>query len=97
MVIIGVGGAVLGYTYLDAVAALLVAVLIGKVGFDVARSSVSELIDTGLDSDQLDDIRDTIQSVDGVDSLHLLRTRRMAGRVLVDVHLILSDPRVCVS
>lgn len=97
VVIIGVGGALLGYTYLDAVAALLVAVMIGKVGFDVARSSVSELIDTGLETDQLDDIRDTIQSVDGVDSLHLLRTRRMAGRVLVDVHLILSDPRVSVS
>ncbi len=97
VVIIGVGGALLGFTYLDAVAALLVAVMIGKVGFDVARSSVSELIDTGLASDQLDEIRDTIQSVDGVDSLHLLRTRRMAGRVLVDVHLILSDPRVSVS
>jgi len=97
VVIIGVGGALLGYTYLDAVAALLVAIMIGKVGFDVAKSSVSELIDTGLDTDQLEDLRDTIQSVDGVENLHLLRTRRMAGRVLVDVHLILSDPRVSVS
>ena len=97
VVIIGVGGALLGYTYLDAVAALLVAIMIGKIGFDVAKSSVSELIDTGLDSDQLDDLRDTIQSVDGVENLHLLRTRRMAGQVLVDVHLILSDPRVSVS
>ena len=35
--------------------------------------------------------------MDGVESLHLLRTRRMAGQVLVDVHLILSDPRVSVS
>ena len=97
VVIIGVGGALLGYTYLDVVAALLVAIMIGKIGFDVAKSSVSELIDTGLDADQLDDIRDTIQSVYGVENLHLLRTRRMAGRVLVDVHLILSDPRVSVS
>jgi hypothetical protein len=35
--------------------------------------------------------------VDGVEDLHLLRTRRMAGQVLVDVHLILADPRVSVS
>lgn len=97
VVIIGVGGALLGLTYLDAVAALVVALMIGKIGFDVAKSSVSELIDTGLDSEQLDDIRDTIQSVDGVENLHLLRTRQMAGRVLVDVHLILRDPRVSVS
>ncbi len=97
VVIVGVGGALLGLTYLDAVAALVVAVMIGKIGFDVAKSSVSELIDTGLDADHLDDIRDTIQSVAGVASLHLLRTRRMAGQVLVDVQLILSDPRVSVS
>jgi len=97
VVLVGVGGALLGYTYLDAVAALVVAVMIGKIGYDVTKSSVSELIDTGLDADHLEDIRDTIQSVDGVESLHLLRTRRMASRVLADVHLILSDARVSVS
>jgi len=97
VVIIGVGGALLGLTYLDAVAALVVALMIGKIGYDVAKSSVSELIDTGLDPEELDGIRDTIQLVDGVESLHLLRTRQMAGQVLVDVHLILRDPRVSVS
>ncbi len=97
VVLIGVGGALLGFTYLDAVAALVVAAMIGKIGYDVAKSSMSELIDTGLDADHLEDIRDTIQSVDGVESMHLLRTRRMASRVLADVHLILSDPRVSVS
>lgn len=97
VVIIGVGGALLGVTSLDAIAALVVAIMIGKIGFDVARSSVSELIDTGVDAEHLEEIRNAIQSVDGVDSLHLLRTRRMAGQVLVDVHLILSDPRVSVS
>ena len=71
--------------------------MVGKIGFDVARTSMSELIDTGLEPEELDNIRDTIQSVNGVENLHLLRTRRMGGHVLVDVHLILSDPRVSVS
>jgi len=97
VVIIGVGGALLGVPSLDAIAALVVAIMIGKIGFDVAKSSVSELIDTGVDAEHLEEIRNTIQTVDGVDSLHLLRTRRMAGQVLVDVHLILKDPRVSVS
>ena len=97
VVIVGVAGALAGLAYLDVVAAVVVALMIGKIGFDVAKSSMSELIDTGLDPDALDRIRDAIQSVHGVDSLHLLRTRRMAGQVLVDVHLILSDPRVSVS
>ncbi len=97
VVIIGVGGALVGMTYLDSVAALVVAAMIGKIGFDFVKSSVSELIDTGVGADHLDEIRDVIQSVDGVESLHLLRTRQMAGRVLVDVHIILRDPRVSVS
>jgi hypothetical protein len=71
--------------------------MIAKIGFDVAKSSVSELIDTGLGPGQLVEIREVIHSVDGVESLHLLRTRQMAGRALVDVHIILSDPRVSVS
>lgn len=97
VVIIGVGGAILGVPSLDAIAALVVAIMIGKIGFDVARSSVNELIDTGVDAEHLEEIRSMIQSVDGVEDLHLLRTRRMAGQVLVDVHLILADPRVSVS
>jgi cation diffusion facilitator family transporter len=97
VVIIGVGGALLGVTSLDAIAALVVAIMIGKIGFDVARRSMSELIDTGVDAEHLEEIRTMIQSVDGVEDLHLLRTRRMAGQVLVDVHLILRDPRVSVS
>lgn len=97
VVIIGVGGALLGVTSLDAIAALVVAIMIGKIGFDVARRGMSELIDTGVDAEHLEEIRTMIQSVDGVEDLHLLRTRRMAGQVLVDVHLILRDPRVSVS
>ena len=97
VVIVGVAGALMGLTYLDVAAAVVVALMVGKIGFDVARTSMSELIDTGLEPEELDNIRDTIQSVHGVESLHLLRTRRMAGRVLVDVHLILSDPKVSVS
>ena len=97
VVLIGVGGALMGLTYLDAIAALVVAWMIAQIGFKVAKTSVSELIDTGLDARQLEEIRNTIRSVDGVESLHLLRTRQMAGRALVDVHIILSDPRLSVS
>jgi len=97
VVIVGVAGALAGLTYLDAIAALVVAAMIAKIGFDFAKSSVSELIDTGLEPEQLEAISEAIQSVDGVRDLHLLRTRQMAGQVLADVHLILRDPRVSVS
>jgi len=97
VVIVGIGGALLGFQYLDAVAALVVAAMIAKIGYDLAWSSLQELVDTGLEPDELDDIRTTILSVGGVKNLHELRTRQMGGKALVDVHIILEDPTLSVS
>ncbi len=97
VVILGVGGSMAGFAYLDAVAAVVVAAMVGRIGYRVAKSGMSELIDTGLPAPQLDELRRVILSVDGVSDLHRLRTRRMAGRVLVDVHVILEDPRISLS
>lgn len=97
VVIVGVGGAMAGFAWLDAVAAVIVAGMVGRIGYQVAKSGVTELIDTGLPASQLDEVRRVILSVDGVSDLHRLRTRRMAGRVLVDVHVILSNPRISLS
>lgn len=96
VVLIGIAGVMLGYPYLDAVAAVAVAAMIAKIGFDLARSSTSELIDTALDSGKVDAIRDHIHAVHGVRSIHTLRTRKSAGNAFVDVH-VQVDPRLSVS
>ena len=97
VVIIGVGGTLLGLGYLDAVAAALVAWMVGRMGYRLAKRSVEELIDTGLDPAEIENIREIILSVTGVRDLHLLRTRQMAGRAFIDVHIILDDPKLSVS
>jgi cation diffusion facilitator family transporter len=97
VVVIGVGGAQFGFAYLDAIAAVVVAAMIAKIGYDLSWSSLRELVDTGLDASELEDIRSTILSVGGVKDLHELRTRRMGGQALVDVHIILEDPTLSVS
>jgi cation diffusion facilitator family transporter len=97
VVIIGLGGAQFGYEYLDAIAALVVAAMVAKIGYDLSRSSLRELVDTGLGPGELEDIRSIIMSVGGVKDFHELRTRRMGGKALVDVHIILEDPKMSVS
>ena len=96
VVLAGVGGAMAGFPYLDAVAAIGVAGFIVKIGWDLAFRSVRELIDTALEPERVEAIRRAILSVDGVRSLHMLRTRRMGPDALVDVH-IQVDPRLSVS
>ena len=96
VVLVGLAGTLAGLPYLDAVAAALVAVMIAKIGWDLGWNSMRELVDTALEKDRVEAIRQTILSVGGVEALHMLRTRRMGGNALVDVH-ILVDPRLSVS
>lgn len=96
VVMVGVGGAMLGLDYLDAVAAVGVALMIAKIGWDLSWANIHELIDAGLEEEKVKAIRETIIGVDGVRQLHMLRTRRMGGEALVDVH-IQVDPKLSVS
>jgi len=96
IVVIGVLGSMSGLHYLDAVAAIGVALMVAWVGGKLAWHSAQELIDTAMEPEQVEQIRHSIQSVDGVQALHMLRTRRMGDSGLVDVH-ILVDSRISVS
>ncbi|MBK1645015.1 cation transporter [Thiocapsa imhoffii] len=96
VVLVGIAGTMAGLVYLDAVAAVVVAVMIAKIGWDLGWNAIHELVDTGLESDRLNEVRATIRSVGGVRDVHMLRTRRYAGQVSADVH-VLVDPFVSVS
>jgi cation diffusion facilitator family transporter len=96
VVLIGISGVMFGYPYWDAVAAVVVAAMIAKIGSGLVRSSTLELIDVALDPDKVSAIRRHIHAVTGVRSVHTLRTRKSAGSAFVDVH-IQVDPRLSVS
>lgn len=83
----GIAGSLLGYPFLDPVAAVIVGFMILKMGFEFAWEALRELVDTGLKEEEVESIRATLAATPGVIDLHELRTRRMAHRVLVDVHL----------
>ncbi|GAB4507332.1 MAG: cation diffusion facilitator family transporter [Sulfuricaulis sp.] len=87
----GIGGSLMGFAYFDAIAAIVVAAMIIKVGVQLGWQSLRELVDTGLAHEDLDSIRQTILEVSGVKALHLLRTRRVGGQALADVHIIVDD------
>ncbi len=96
VVLIGIGATYIGYPLLDAIAAILVALMIAKIGLDLSKQSVQELVDTALEPEMVEQIKQTILSIDDVRELHLLRTRRMGHHALVDVHIQVS-PKLSVS
>jgi cation diffusion facilitator family transporter len=87
VVAVGIGGSLLGWPFLDLLAAVLVGFMILKMGLEFAWEALRELVDTGLSDEEVHAIHSTLAATPGVIDLHELRTRRMAHRVLVDVHL----------
>lgn len=96
IVLIGVAGTLMGVPYLDALAAIGVALMIIKIGWELIWQSLRELIDTALDAEVVEQIHNEIMQVDGVRRAHTLRTRKSGGDALVDVH-IQVDPTLSVS
>ena len=96
VVVVGIAGNLLGYTFLDLVAAAAVGVMIAHMGGKFALEALTELVDTGLEAEEVAAIRATLLATPGVRGLHELRTRKMADDALVDAHVIV-DPKISVS
>ena len=87
IVLIGIGGSIMGLPYFDSLAAIGLGSMIIRMGALLSWKALKELIDTALSHEEVKAIRKAISNIDGVIDLHMLRTRLMGGRALVDVHL----------
>ncbi len=96
VVLIGVAGSLLGYVWADAAAAVLVAIMVAKIGINLVSDSIKELVDTGLPKVLVEEIRSEIVAIEGVKNIHLLRTRLMGEDALVDAHIVVNS-RITVS
>lgn len=96
IVLVGILGSILGLTGFDAFAAVIVGVMIGKTGWNIGWKNLRELVDTGVDEETLKAIQKAIFQVPDVKAIHELRTRQMAGKALVEVHIIV-EPTLTVS
>ncbi len=96
VVLVGIAGTQLNLSKLDAYAAIIVALMIARIGFKLGYDSVQELVDASLEPELVDAIRRKILAHEGVRELHMLRTRRLGHQAHVDVHILVA-PRLSVS
>lgn len=96
VVLCGIIGVLQGYPYADAIAAAVVALMVAKIGLNLVSDSIKELVDTSLPVALVAQIRAAILEMDGVQDIHLLRTRRMGEDAYIDAHIVV-DPRITVS
>lgn len=87
VVAVGIGGNLLGYPLLDPVAALLVGLMVGKMGWTFTKAAFDDLTDRALPEEEVEAIRLTVEQTPGVEGVHEVRTRRMGDFAMVDVHI----------
>jgi cation diffusion facilitator family transporter len=90
VVLVGLIGAFYGFVWMDALAAFVVCYMIVKMGIKWGYSAVAELIDEGVDNETRESIKDIITTTEGVEDFHYLRTRKMAGKIVLDVHVLVD-------
>ncbi|MBL6990920.1 MAG: cation transporter [Bacteriovoracaceae bacterium] len=96
--LIGIGGAMLGYPVMDPLAAVAVALILGKVAISLLKDSVYELADAShsINSEVRAQIEKSVKENCKVIAAHGLAQRGMGPDILVDVHVEV-DPFLSVS
>jgi cation diffusion facilitator family transporter len=96
IVLISTIGAMLGYIWMDVLAAVVIAIIVIHIGWKFTWDSVKELVDTGLSPEDTAMLKSIALQTDGVRDVHELRSRRMGHDILLDVHLMVR-PDISVS
>lgn len=85
--LIGVAGAMVGFEVLDPIMACVIGVIIIKVSYDIAKEAVNKMIDKACDDETVNKMRETINQVDGVLGLDLIKTRMFGTKIYVDIEI----------
>ena len=84
---LGIVGNLAGYPILDPIAALIVGLMVTRMGWRFAWDALQDLVDRSVDDQELQAITHTLLHTPGVSGVHDVRTRKMGDMVAVDVHL----------
>ncbi|RMF93778.1 MAG: cation transporter [Candidatus Schekmanbacteria bacterium] len=87
---LGIGGAIMlgdRWHILDPAAAIVVSILILKVGIEIVIKGLKELLETSLDKEAENKIVQITENVLGVESSHKLKTRRVGNNIAIDIHI----------
>ncbi|WP_307838431.1 MULTISPECIES: cation diffusion facilitator family transporter [sulfur-oxidizing symbionts] len=96
VVLIGILGSLNGYRYLDGIAAIVVGLMILYIAWKLGTGAVKELVDTSIDAEKVEQVKNAIGMISGVNSVHSLRTRKIGSAISADVH-VQVDPFLSVS
>lgn len=87
IVAIGIIFNLLGYHSFDLIAAIIVGVMILKMGWTFSYEAIQALTDKAADTNEVEKIKNIILETPGVVNVHYLRTRKVGDSIIADVHI----------
>lgn len=87
VVAVGIGASLAGYPLADPLAALIVGLMIVRMGWRFFYQSFNDLMDSGVDGETEARIRVLLLQTPGVLGIHGLKTRKMGDMIWVEVDL----------
>lgn len=85
--LIGVAGAMLGVKILDPIMAGIIGMVIIKVAYDIAKEAVDKMVDKACDDELVNQMKELVLKVDGVEELDLIKTRMFGTKIYVDIEI----------
>lgn len=89
-VVIGVGGAMLGFLFLEPVASLIICLLIFRMGFRIIKIGFSQVVDQAADEETRAKIVAIASHFDGVVRLDDIKTRMFGMKMFVDLEIAVN-------
>ncbi|WP_245579477.1 cation diffusion facilitator family transporter [Halonatronum saccharophilum] len=90
-VLIGAGGARLGYLFLDPIVGLIIALFIIKTGFEILFRSINELMDANIDQKKAEKIKMEVDRLDRVLGVGDIKLRFYGPNISVDIEIIVDN------
>ena len=84
---VGIGGAMLGFPVMDAVASLVIFVFIVKAAYDIFKDAMDKMVDHSCDAKTEKALYDCVMNHEQVLGIDLLQTRIFGNKIYVDVEI----------
>lgn len=87
---VGIGGAMMGFPVMDAVASLVIFFFIAKAAYEIFKDAMDKMVDRSCDEETEMEIRNCVLCHQEVQGIDMLQTRIFGNKIYVDVEILLD-------
>ena len=89
--LIGIGGAMMGFPVMDAVASLVIFAFVVKAAYDIFMDAIDKMVDKSCDDETEAQIYECVMKNEEVVGIDMLQTRIFGNKIYVDVEILVNS------